>query len=118
MVAHAVLLPNRLLNNLDFLVSQPVQLIHNLNPTFFIVGCLRHSSSKNLDQKGARFARVQLLADRLLNNFNLLLCQPVQPIHNLVDQRIRFLDFRFQLLGTLLRLDVTLQPCLDIRHPR
>ena len=85
-VAHAVLLPNRLLNNLDFLVSQPVQLIHDLNPTFFIVGWFASLTTiprKIWTKKALAYARVQLLPNRRLDNFNLLVSQPVQLIHDI-----------------------------------
>jgi len=49
-----------------------------------------------------------LLPDGFFDNLDFLVGQPIQLIHNLVDQIISLLDFRLQLLGALLGLRITL----------
>ena len=48
-----------------------------------------------------------LFPNSRLDNLDFLISQPVQLVHNLINQRVRRLDFRFQFLGTLFRLDIT-----------
>ena len=54
------------------------------------------------------FVRQMLLPNSLFHNLDFLVGQPVQLVHDFVDQVVRALDLRLQFVGAFLRLDVAL----------